>query len=351
MIRDESDSDIQSEAVVDESVDSETRSTESTGSYTSGALISNQPRMIDFVPQKAMVVAGIFFMLVAIVALLNIAHFRLLPVANRLGIDASTLDMTLDRSLLSWISSFLLLSAAFFCLQVYQIRKFSADDYVGSYRVWIWLALGFVIASIDATARISPILSALIAANWEAGVLANEHNVWLMMVGLPASFFCYRLMRELWRSRVAIGSIAVASLAYLFANSIRLEMLPIEMSNESIVQANSTALAHCSIFFMAMWYARFVLLESQHAVNVLPVPESIQSTTQSKATSKPKSTKQTKATSQTATSKSKKAAEEKSVEGEEEIEEEVAKPRLMGEAIHKMRKKGKQNKQQRRRAA
>jgi len=53
-----------------------------TNAYTSGALVENQPRLIDFVPQRTFAVAGIFVLLVAVVALINMEHFRVLTLAE-----------------------------------------------------------------------------------------------------------------------------------------------------------------------------------------------------------------------------------------------------------------------------
>lgn len=231
--------------------------------YTSGARIENQPRMIDFVPTRAFVVAGLVLMLVAVIALLNIAHFRIFPYAAARGVPADALKLSVDQGLLSWVASFLLLATAFFCFQVYQVRRYREDDFSGSYRVWIWLAVGFIVASIDATARISPILAGLIASFWETGVLADDRTVWTVLVGLPALVVCIRLVVELWRSRIAIGTIAIAAAAYLLANFVRLDFLSPEPTDQSVVKANTIMVAHCFLFFTVVWYARYVLLESQ----------------------------------------------------------------------------------------
>lgn len=275
MFRDEQEFDSQDETAVETSLgDFES---EPSTEYTSGARVENQPKLIDFVPTKTFMIVGIFLMLVSVVALLNIAHFKILPLAIEKGISAGSLELSLDKGLLSWVASFLLLATAFFCFQVFQVRRFRADDFSGSYRVWIWLAAGFIIASIDATARISPIVASLIAANWEQGVLANDRNVWLMIVGIPAAVVGFRLLIELWRSRVAIGSIAVAGLAYLFANVLRMEMLGIPPERHAIVEANSVVTAHCFLFFTVVSYARFVLLESQGKISVSAVSDQAES--------------------------------------------------------------------------
>lgn len=231
--------------------------------YTSGALVENQPKLIDFVPQRSFAIAGIFVLLVAAISLINVAHFRVLPFAESKSIDAASFNLNLDGGLLAWVSSFLLLGTSFFCFQVYQVRKFRADDYSGSYRVWIWLAVGFIVASIDATAQISPIVASLIATNWENGFFSSDKNVWLIIVGLPALTICSRLAIELWRSRVALGSISIAAAAYGFATVLRFDFFPINISHDQVVEANSLAIAHSSIFFMVISYARFVVLEAE----------------------------------------------------------------------------------------
>lgn len=231
--------------------------------YTEGARVENQPKMIDYVPTKVFLVSGIFLMLAAVIGLLNFAHFRILPFAHAQGISAAGLELSLDRGLLSWVASFLMLATAFFCFQVFQVRRFRADDFNGSYRVWAWLALGFMLASIDATAKISPIIASLIAANWESGWLSFDRNVWLLLVGSPALIVSVRLVLEIWRSRVAIGSIAIAIMAYVIANVVRLDFLPIPDENQSVVEANTVMVAHSFLFFTILCYARFVLLESQ----------------------------------------------------------------------------------------
>ena len=241
--------------------------------YTSGALIENQPKLIDFVPTRVFLVTGIFLMLVAVVTMLNIAHFKILPFANARGISAGALELSLDRGLLSWVASFLLLATALFCFQVFQVRRFRADDFSGSYRVWIWLAVGFVLASVDATARVSPIIAALIAGNWESGFLSVDRNVWLVLVGLPAALVCIRLVIEIWRSRVAIGSIGIAALAYVVANLVRLDFIPLNSEEHAVVEANSVLVAHSFLFFTIVVYARFVLLESQETASAQSLSE------------------------------------------------------------------------------
>ena len=316
--------------------------------YTAGARVENQPKLIDFVPTKAFTITGIFVMLASVIALLNIAHFKILPFANAKGISAGALELSLDQGLLSWVASFLLLATAFFCFQVFQVRRYRADDFTGSYRVWVWMAIGFVIASIDATARISPVVASLISANWESGLLANDRNVWLFMVGLPAGFVCFRLITEIWRSRIAIGTIAVASLAYAMANILRFDMLPSGEANASVVQANTVVVAHSFLFFTIVWYSRYVLLESQGLIAVeLPVEEA-----EEESTAEEPVVGKVQAKTPSKKVRAKKTAEPESTEEVASVSiDEAPKLKLMGQSVTQKKNNKKKKGQQTRRAA
>ena len=327
--------------------------------YTAGARIENQPRLVDFIPTRVVLVCGIFMMLVAVISLLNFAHFKILPFADSRGISAQALELSLDRGLLSWVASFLLLATAFFCFQVFQVRRYRADDFKGSYRVWIWLSIGFVLASIDATARISPIVAKLISANWESGLLSVDRNVWYLLVGIPAVSVATRLVLEIWKSRIAIGSISVATVAYVVANLVRLDVFSIDQQQHAVVEANSVIVAHSFVFFTIVCYARFVLVESQIELSVVGQAKS-ESETQAEKQSHGAEQKQDRSVGRSTIkmtpkkSKAKKVSETvTSDEADLDVEDEQATLKLMGQSVQpkKGSKKRKGGQQSRRRAA
>ncbi|MDG2467684.1 MAG: hypothetical protein P8M80_00260 [Pirellulaceae bacterium] len=231
--------------------------------YMSGALIQNQPRLVDYVPTRVFTLMGIILMLASIIALLNFAHFQMLPMAIANGSQASSLDLAFNHGLATWVSSILLLATAFFCFQVFQIRRYRADDFSGSYRIWIWLAAGFVLASLDSATQISVVIAELLASYWENGVLSEYRTVWMLIVGIPASIACIRLILELWRSRIAIGSIAFATLSFTLGNILRMDFFQSIDSTPRVLESNSFLASHCFIFLAIISYSRFVLLESQ----------------------------------------------------------------------------------------
>jgi hypothetical protein len=260
--------------------------------YTAGARVENQLRLVDFVPTRLSRVGGLFLLLLATVGLLNFVHQQILPFVVAQGVSAGSLELSLERGLVTWVVSGWLLATAFYCFQVFQIRKHRADDFSGRFQVWIWLAACFVLASIDSTARISPIVAHLIAATWESGFLSGGDNVWYLLVGIPVIAVCTRLVFELWCSKIAMGSMTIAGFSCGFAGLARQNVLPLESQSHSLLEANAVLVMCGFLLFTVIWYARCVLLESQGIINGKVKPDPMNVNSQSKINLKPEELEQ-----------------------------------------------------------
>ena len=68
---------------------------------------------------------------------------------------AILLDLSHQNGLATWLSSHLWLLCLTATVLTFQLRRHKLDDYDGEYRLWFWLVMTCLLASIDSTTRVS----------------------------------------------------------------------------------------------------------------------------------------------------------------------------------------------------
>lgn len=72
---------------------------------------------------------------------------------------AVALDVGHPRSIAAWLSSQLWLLCLAATVMTFQLRRHKLDDYNGEYRLWFWLVLTCLVASVDATTSITKLFA------------------------------------------------------------------------------------------------------------------------------------------------------------------------------------------------
>lgn len=124
-----------------------------------------QQRLVHFIPVHPGTLASVIGGIVVAIGLLIGLHYAVW-IAGPDSWRSTPLSLLLDvRSrvgLAGWINVQLWLVTAILCGMTFQIRKHRLDDYRAHYRVWLWLALASLLASIEAGTGLTQVLAASI---------------------------------------------------------------------------------------------------------------------------------------------------------------------------------------------
>jgi len=119
-------------------------------------------RLVQLIPVRRRSFAAVVSVSLLIPGLLIAAHY-LIHVTGQLQWWRHPLAIALDighpRSIAAWLSSQLWLLCLGATVLTFQLRKHKLDDYTGEYRLWFWLVLTCLVASVDATTSITELFS------------------------------------------------------------------------------------------------------------------------------------------------------------------------------------------------
>ena len=133
-------------------------------------------------------------------------------------------DLDEENNLPTWFSSFLLLNNA---LLLFVRAQFSKND---NYYAWLWLAIGFLVLSIDEVAGLHESLNTAIDTNW-----AIPGGILVILTGLAFIPFLLSLPRRIALLFICSGLIYVSG-------AIGVELLSEDMDEESMAYGFATAL-------------------------------------------------------------------------------------------------------------
>jgi hypothetical protein len=156
--------------------------------------------------------------------------------------------------------------ASLTCVQIFLLRQDRSDDYQGSHRVWLWVALLLVAASVEAVTNVSAVVLALIQAQsgWTLPFAAPVTVIGLVtLVGVGS----LRLGIEMRRSRAAIAALLLATAV---ATGGILARRPTWLGLDAETAADVMEIAQLAtvgfVLWMALLYVRFVYLEAHGLV-------------------------------------------------------------------------------------
>ena len=307
------------------------RSRKTNRPYEHGARRSRQFKTTDLIPKRSWSVAAIIALAFAAVSALNLLHLNSpdwITYIGQEGVEALSLDSR--TGLAVWYSNFLLLLTACVSLQLYLLRQHRRDDYKGSYRIWMWLAFVFLIASAASVTGISSLLANATEHLFSKRSFANGITFMLIakLVGLLLLFG--RSLIEVRHSRLAISGLVLVLAAYTGASLIN-EIPAIQSKAGEVVHSacgNCMLFGSTALFLTVLTFARFVYLEANGLVRrkVKATSAEIESESlvespsadESKPARKSKQARKSKTVDEDAESESAEAEEEMFVEAEEQ---------------------------------
>ncbi|MGI9518987.1 MAG: hypothetical protein ACR2NP_18185 [Pirellulaceae bacterium] len=241
------------------------RSSKKRLTYTEGARRNNQFKTTDLIPKRICSLAAVIALLLAAVAGLNLLHLHSPEWVTVIGDDGvSALSLNSGRGIAIWYSNFLLLLTSCVSLQLYLLRQHRRDDYRGSYRVWMWLALIFLIASAASVTGISALLKNLFVNTIGSGTLGGGLTVVLAVKLLGLLLLVIRGLLEVRYSRLAVVTLLIVFAAY--GGAALMSEVPHVQSEISqhvhAAQGNFLLLGATVLLISIMTFARYVYLEA-----------------------------------------------------------------------------------------
>ena len=236
--------------------------------YASSALRRHQNKTTDLFPKRPLAITLMICALVAVVGLFN--YLATLNPISAAG-HSSALALNETGSLSSWFSSFLLILSGLASLQIYALRQHRNDDYRGSYRIWIWMAVIFLIASMNSVVDFGTLFSTVAGTFFDTATTSPQTVFWWLFAAkiVALTGLVVRGVFELRASKSALVMVALVWIAY--ATSL---IIQIPQARNSIVSNYDTVYGNClligtvSVFMMVVFYTRYVFLAANSMLNV-----------------------------------------------------------------------------------
>lgn len=225
--------------------------------YHPAAARDSQPAITRLIPHRVLT----HFILASLglgISLLLIDGWILRLEAPRSWSVPTALDAATPGSLADWSIGLACLGAAAALLLVYSVRRHRIDDYRGRYRLWLWAAAGCVVASADATTRLSEQLARLAASATAATTpfSAVVSQTWPLALATALGLF---LIWELLESRVATIGIGLAATSTVAGTLLTTHA--VVLADPVLHQLAELSLRLASIWWLLggiCWYARHV---------------------------------------------------------------------------------------------
>ncbi len=225
-------------------------------------------RLVQLIPVRRRSFAAVCFISLLIPGLLLTAHYLI----HVKGLNdwwrhplAVAMDVGHSRSIAAWLSSQLWLLCLAATVLTFQLRKHKLDDYNGEYRLWSWLVLTCLVASIDATTDITQLFASALNRwtqlnlGWSGPAVVD--STLAVLVGMLGLRMCTELKSVplslvLWLS----GLVAWAASAALARPELKLEMSePIRYWLISVFWLGGLTV----IWLSALTYLRSIYVEAQ----------------------------------------------------------------------------------------
>ncbi len=263
--RTHSSDDVETSALIDES------GTGAKRPYGPGARRSRQPKTTDLIPKRGWTLAAILAGLALMVALLNLLHAQAPHWMDAIG-DRGVQALSLDSSdgIGAWYANFLLLLTCCASLQIFLLRQHRRDDYRGSYRLWLWMAILFLLASAVCVSGIHQLIKH--AVGYAANAYGGNGFPWLMaakLVGL--TLLVARGMFEVKHSLAAFIALIVVLTGY--AGATLVEVPQIQSRLDGVMQSaqgNFVIVASSALLVAVLMYARFVYMHANGLIVIDP---------------------------------------------------------------------------------
>ena len=238
--------------------------------YASSALRRHQNKTTDLIPKRRIPLAVTVVLLLAGIGLLNYLATLTIDWKEAFGFS-NALSLTGPGTLSGWFSSFLLILSGLASLQIYALRQHRNDDYRGSYRIWLWMAGIFLLASVNSVVNLGQLFSA-IAGSFVDSASSNPQRMFWWILSAKLLALSGLVVRGLFEVRASKGALAMVALVWFaYSASIVIQIPPAKeaiVANFETVYGNCLLVGTASLFLFVVVYARFVFLSANDLLKV-----------------------------------------------------------------------------------
>lgn len=243
---------------------SSTRAT-SPRAYTDAARADLQPRVTDFLPKRYLSLCVVFLISLMCTGVVQALYLLRVHKMDRWNLEgAEALGLIGTGTLASWTGSLFMLISAVVALVIFGLRRHKLDDYRGRYRVWLWVALTCLLASLDIVCGCHRLLSSGMIALTGTALWGDGSVWWMISWALIGMLVGTRLVWDVSSARLAVTALLAASLSYVAAGLLSLRVLTLSSTEaQIIVQSVLGLLGHQTLLFAFLVFARHVYWEAQ----------------------------------------------------------------------------------------
>jgi hypothetical protein len=232
--------------------------------YSDAALAANQAPITTLIPKRTWTLSVLLLSALTLVVLLNLLYAELPRLASLVGkTQVAAINFEVRGNLAAWLSAALLAYAAVMSVQVYNLRRHRVDDYKGRYRIWLWLAVLLVAASVDAATGLHDAVGGALQQLAGSASTLSASAYWMILAAGMISVMGLRIGIEIRRSTGTLVTLFAALVFYTVAATVRVGWLslPGELGWHALVTA--TLLGHLCVWFATLAYAQHVYLDAQ----------------------------------------------------------------------------------------
>jgi hypothetical protein len=238
--------------------------------YSFGANRRNQPKTTDLIPKRATALGLFLLFLASCVAGLNVLAINSKHLVDVIGESgARSVALFGPGTLANWLCCVCLLLCAGICTQLYLLRQHRRDDYGGMYRVWILMALMFVVASIDCAVDLRSVSAKLFEYLTQRSLMQTP---WLMLTieMIVLAIIVIRMLFEVRASRFSLAAVLLVWLGFVGCIVLRNVPLPASMASidPNMAYGNFVLLGCFGSLIALTVYARFVFLHAHGLIQM-----------------------------------------------------------------------------------
>ncbi len=240
--------------------------------YAVAATRRHQRKTTDLIPKRLLPYATVVFLLLFSVGVLNLFASLSEKWSHVISDEAAgALSLWGTGSISGWFSSFLLILTGLASLQIYALRQHRNDDYRGAYRLWLWMAGLFVIASMNCVVDFEVVASAVASVFFEGGAARiNGWGWWLVAIKMVAlTALVVRGLLEVRASQSAFVMVVVVWVAYTASIVMQIPQFKnMTVMNHETVYGNCNLAGTVLLLLAVLTYARQVFLQANGLLKI-----------------------------------------------------------------------------------
>jgi len=231
--------------------------------YGDAEFLEQQLRLLDLIPKRKVVLAGLLSAGAGVIAGLEFAYSWM---AQRAA-DGAEIVAALNIAaggLAGWFSWLLLLAAVVAAILIYSVRRHRVDDYQGRYRVWVWAAAGCFLLATDRAAGLREAFRDLMTAATGTPLLGNGDLWWVVAYAIGFGAIGSRVLLDARSSITAVAAISGGVVAHGLAVVQHLGWRPFAGAAESVMSRVGCEMSgNLLLLFGFAVFARHVVLDAE----------------------------------------------------------------------------------------